>query len=101
MKGRDTQPGDGLFLDITNIYSLMKLHNPDKLTPKQYGKAEGYRLLWQDEVGPQFMKELAEIECWVIHSWWPHLAGYGGTKSYPLTYRTKLTRAELRARRSS
>jgi hypothetical protein len=27
-----------------------KLHNPDKLTPKQYGEIKGYRLLYESEI---------------------------------------------------
>jgi len=38
-------------------------HNPDNLTPEQYGASEGYRLLYADEIKDR-QKEYEEIEAW-------------------------------------
>jgi len=74
---------------------IAKGHNPDKLTVAQVG--EGYRLLDKDEViGHKNLPAIKEIECYTEEGQWE--GGYtGSTKNY--TYRTKLTRAELREAR--
>jgi hypothetical protein len=71
-------------------------HNPDNVTDDQVGA--GYRLLDDDEVGPEFDRNRGLG----VERWHPHdkewLNGYsGGSKS--ITYRTSMTRNELRQAR--
>lgn len=73
---------------------MSELHNPDNLTPEQYGASEGYRLLNKDEV--HFLgnnKRCVEMLS-TDGTWNP---GFGGVGHY--TYRTRLTPAELRKAR--
>jgi hypothetical protein len=67
-------------------------HNPDNLTPEQYGAVEGYRLLDRDEIRDR-VKPHGEIEQWLGKRSW------GGELCYGIdiykTYRTKLSRKEL------
>ena len=68
-----------------------KAHNPDNLTPEQYGKSEGYRLLDEDEikVRTHYHKEIEAY--WVNKEW---IKGNKGGGEFS-TYRTKLSREEL------
>lgn len=68
-----------------------KAHNPDNLTPEQYGKSEGYRLLDEDEikVRTHYHKEIEVY--WVNKEW---IKGNKGGGEFS-TYRTKLSREEL------
>lgn len=75
-----------------------ELHNPAGLTPEQYGAADGWRLLDEDEFG--------DINERIYHtSWydpndesWSDVGGYFCSDKKTIL-RTKLTRAELRAAR--
>lgn len=73
-----------------------ELHNPDNLTDEQIGTDEGWRLLDEDEVIDGDFPELKDIEAWTSDRKWESNF-YGATMI--VTYRTKLTRAELRAAR--
>jgi len=75
-------------------------HNPDNLTPEQIGVAEGWRLLDEDEIGPNNGK--ATCQPWLKPfgsnpGMWGNLNYVG--QSPELTYRTRLTREELSAAR--
>ena len=72
----------------------MKTHNPANLTPEQVGAEGGWRLLDKDEIG-HFNKDIEGLERW--DSGWED-GPWAGT-SNSRSYRTKLTRAELRAAR--
>ena len=68
-------------------------HNPDGLTPGQYGASEGYRLLDEDEIKERY--ESFHIEKYVKANpyYWSKNQWSGNEKTY--TYRTKLSREEL------
>lgn len=71
-------------------------HNPDSLTPEQYGAADGWRLLDDDEIRHEKRGGL-NYAPFSVFSWnrgWE--AGICYADSRAVTYRTKLTRAELR-----
>lgn len=73
-------------------------HNPHNLTPEQYGKAKGYRLLDKDEVGEDFGLSVVGLESYTplgALAW--RYPAYGHDIS--ISYRTKLTREQLRAAR--
>lgn len=72
------------------VREFPKAHNPDNLTPEQYGFAEGYRLLGEDEIKDRPLCH-SEIELW-DGSW--STIGYTGCSKHS-TYRTKLSREEL------
>lgn len=77
---------------VKNLVPLVPVHNPDNLTPKQYGAVEGYRLLYADEIKDR-QKEHEEIEAWGNwDKYWDK--SYSG-HSFRITYRTKLSREEL------
>ena len=67
-----------------------KVHNPDNLTPEQYGASEGYRLLDEDEIKDR-TKIHEEIEVHCDGNWAKDNFGWSKFK----TYRTKLSREEL------
>lgn len=76
-----------------------KTHNPDGLTPEQVGVTDGWRLLDEDEIIKHYVLNFFGIELWKCGRWdaangntWK-----GNSKTY--TYRTRLTRAELRKAR--
>lgn len=74
------------------------VHNLDNLTDEQIGTADGWRLLDEDEIGESFRlysMVLMGIEVKASHGW---LAGNSG-ENLLLTYRTRLSRAELREAR--
>lgn len=77
---------------VDNRVPLVPVHNPDNLTPKQYGAVEGYRLLYADEIKDR-QKDHEEIEAWDIYDkyWGKSYLGH----SFRITYRTKLSREEL------
>lgn len=69
-------------------------HNPDGLTPEQVGVDKGWRLLEEGELydGPC----LHELECWCENTKWKaNFWGYNERE----TFRTKLTREELKQKR--
>lgn len=72
------------------VREFPKAHNPDNLTPEQYGFAEGYRLLGEDEIKER-LYSYGKIEIWDGKYW---VEGCRGTDSSG-TYRTKLSREEL------
>lgn len=75
-----------------------KPHNPDSLTPEQVGVADGWRLLDEDEILPPSVW-LAQIHAWNCENdnkW--NATGWVGSNTV-ITYRTKLSRAELAAKR--
>lgn len=74
-----------------------KPHNPNNLTPEQIGTADGWRLLAKDEVFGNSIPPIHSYGC-LSRKWFDDGREHGemwGT----ITYRTKLTRAELRAAR--
>jgi len=73
---------------------LLPAHNPDNLTPEQYGASEGYRLLYADEIIER-KRRYKEIEAWddVCYKNWDSVPYFGD--SFGLTYRTKLSREKL------
>jgi len=76
------------------------LHNPDSLTPEQWGESEGWRLLRVDEI---MEEERGGLSCAPFSFWSPSRGWENGicyADSLVVTYRTKLTRAELRAARN-
>ena len=71
--------------------------NPDRLTLAQIEQHLGYRLLYEDEVVHGITSKNHLIEAWNgYREVWS--AGYNGNSS-TLTYRTKVTCAELRQMR--
>ena len=71
-------------------------HNPDHLTPEQVGVAQGWRLLDEDEVVTSMRIQVFVCEYWTALKYWTaHGPGYHKDK----TYRTPLTRTELRSAR--
>lgn len=89
-------------LDYANSLSVevqiepsRKVHNPDGLTNEQVGIVEGWRLLDEDEIIPN-NNALEEIESWDITGW-DNEGFFGANQS--MTYRTKLTREELKQKR--
>jgi len=74
------------------------VHNPDGLTPEQVGIKDGYRVLDKDETGPKFNNSISlrAIEGWNSDDTWDK--GYRGNLAN-VTYRTKLTREQLAAKR--
>ena len=68
-----------------------KAHNPNNLTPEQYGAVEGYRLLYADEIIER-KQRYKEIEAWDDYAWIDMC--FKGSSSSD-TYRTKLSRKEL------
>lgn len=78
-------------------------HNPNNLTPEQVGVSEGWRLLDRDEIimAYDFCPLLPQIEKWdsweIENARW-NFAGWCGAEP-TLTYRTRLSRPELRAAR--
>ena len=79
----------------------MNLNNPDALTPEQVEISQGYRLLEIDEVGPQFYKATKEIERWRPYGLWSNAGSGCYGSDYGQTYRTKLSKEELRKVRES
>jgi len=79
---------------VDNRVPLVPVHNPDNLTPEQYGASEGYRLLYADEIIKR-KRRYKEIEAWddVCYKNWGSVPHSGD--SFGLTYRTKLSRKEL------
>lgn len=78
---------------VKNLVPLVPAHNPDNLTPEQYGAVEGYRLLYADEIKDRF-KSHKEIEMWSNNDdKWLAIRFKGSSSDY--TYRTKLSRKEL------
>lgn len=80
---------------------MSELHNPDHLTDAQIGVSDGWRLLDEDEIDPRTMA-LVDSTC---ELWWDKWVSRDANGSPILgmhsfsTYRTRLTRAELRAAR--
>lgn len=73
-------------------------HNPDNLTPEQVGVSDGWRLLDVDEVNSDFNKSNnRSAEKWfhIAHGWHGFWLGTDDKS----TYRTKLTRTQLREAR--
>lgn len=74
-------------------------HNPDNLTPEQVGVEDGWRLLDEDEVPECQDMEYQGMQAWTgpkgLKTWNPD---YYGVLRH-LTYRTRLSRPELRAAR--
>lgn len=74
-------------------------HNPDNLTPEQVGTQDGWRLLDRDELEPVDIEPpfpgLRDLEIWIVIRWAPYNSGNTHSRSY----RTKLTREELRKAR--
>ena len=68
-------------------------HNPDGLTPEQYGATEGYRLLDEDEIKERYDSLYIEKYFNVKPYYWSKNGWSGNEKTY--TYRTKLSREEL------
>lgn len=66
-------------------------HNPEGLTPEQYGATEGYRLLYEDEIKDR-QTPYIKIEIWLKDFGW--LRGCFGSSKLQ-TFRTKLSREEL------
>lgn len=89
-------------LDYANSLSVKvqiepsrKAHNPDGLSFKQVEAKDGWRLLNEDEI--IFSDNtLEEIESWDITGW-DNGSFFGANQS--MTYRTKLTREELKQKR--
>ena len=77
---------------VDNLVPLVPAHNPDNLTPEQYGAVEGYRLLYADEIKDR-QKEHEEIEAW--GNWDKYWGKSYFGHSFRMTYRTKLSREEL------
>ena len=76
---------------VNNLVPLVPAHNPDNLTPEQYGAVEGYRLLYADEIIER-KQRYKEIEAWDDYAWIDmHFKGSSSSD----TYRTKLSRKEL------
>lgn len=77
--------------------SVRQVHNPDKLTDEQIGVSDGWRLLDEDEIDSNHPKEARQHECWDVElkKW----RGLCTADFKAFTYRTKLTRAELRSAR--
>lgn len=73
----------------------IKHHNPSNLTPEQYGAGEGYRLLDEDEVDRARLYNHRVAEASVEGHW---VKGWNGNDP-SVTYRTTLTRKELRRAR--
>lgn len=76
-----------------------KVHNPDGLSFKQVEAKDGWRLLFTDEIMDQ-KGEFIEIEAWKSLRFpnnWDN-SGWSGS-SVNTTYRTKLTREELKQKR--
>jgi hypothetical protein len=76
-----------------------KPHNPDGLTPEQWGHSDGWRLLDEDEVCDRPKQNYKEIQRWgdtnkYRHDWNPR--GYEGSSPIA-TYRTRLSRSDLAA----
>ena len=76
---------------VKNLVPLVPAHNPDNLTPEQYGAVEGYRLLYADEIIER-KQRYKEIEAWDGYAW---IAMCFKGSSSSDTYRTKLSRKEL------
>lgn len=77
----------------------MKQHNVDNLTPEQVGVAEGWRLLDEHEIygnAPYLHVDVDDLEGWC--HFWSTAPGWRGS-NHGTTYRTKLTREELRKAR--
>ena len=82
--------------DLKSILSIMTdtehdVHNPDELTPEEYGEKKGYRLLDEDEIKERRVAYI-EIEKFCSDRKWRKLSGGNGPLS---TYRTKLSREQL------
>lgn len=77
---------------VDNLVPLVPVHNPDNLTPKQYGAVEGYRLLYADEIIKR-KQRYKEIEAW--GNWDKYWGKSYFGHSFRMTYRTKLSREEL------
>ena len=84
--------GERKFMGSNSLETTMK-HNPDNVEP-----GEGYRLLDEDEVDDKFDSCLAtdKIQKYMRHGFWSD-GWWGSAKEF--TYRTRLSRAELRAAR--
>lgn len=77
-----------------------KPHNPDNLTPGQVGVSEGYRLLNLDEIEniPDSAKKTSDVHKWDCErKQWDCSGWYGQLPNR--TWRTKLTREELKKAR--
>lgn len=68
-------------------------HNPDGLTPEQYGATDGYRLLDEDEIKERYDSFYIEKYVKAKPYYWSKNEWSGNEKTY--TYRTKLSREEL------
>ena len=80
---------------IGNIADIpTKSHNPDNLTGEQVGVNDGWRLLDEDEIRDD-CGVLGEIRVFVDDSWDSGCVGW----DHSATYRTKLSREELRKAR--
>jgi len=81
------------------------VHNPEGLTPEQVGIKDGYRVLDKDETGPKFNNSISlrDIEGWNYGDKWNYGDTWGKTgcrgNLANVTYRTKLTREQLAAKR--
>lgn len=69
-------------------------HNPDNLTDEQVQTAEGWRLLDEDEIELNSLRDIDVKEIWYMDKWNP-----ASCKFPEYTYRTRLSRAELRKAR--
>ena len=87
---------------IIEEYKKNLVHNPHNVPADKLG--EGYRFLDKDEVGEHFDEEIAEIEG-LMHFNENHLTltwtGDGIGSNPKQTYRTKLTKEELKIKRDS
>lgn len=84
---------------MNNMSNQTTPHNPDNLTPEQVGVADGWRLLDENEILSQFdNRPPYTCQAWLEFKWSSEDLGYNGG-SPNLTYRTRLSRAELRAAR--
>jgi len=75
----------------------MRAHNPDGLTPEQVGVSKGWRLLDADEIFGDSIKEIESYGC--LSERWHDDGREHGRMWSVITYRTRLTRAELREAR--
>lgn len=93
---------DFRYFQLSPTGEEITMHNPDGLTPQQVQISEGWRLLGEDEILPRDTgPELSGIEAWCASDgeWYNNFgAGYCGHEPN-FTYRTHLSRAELRAAR--
>lgn len=86
-----------------NVQPEPAAHNPNNLTPEQVGVADGWRLLDEDEIiriigsgEVQAWDDQGTGFKWHVHNW-GSIPFRGSNRDY--TYRTRLSRAELRKAR--